>query len=177
MSITDPSPVIRTPRLTLRAPRRADAARIAVLVNDFDLARMTTHVPHPYAPIEAEAFLDRMAAMDQARSAAFVLDTEAEGLVGAVGLHPAGRLGPEIGYWVGRSYWGQGLATEAARAVLDWARDDWGRKVVVSGHFEDNPASGRVLQKAGFLYTGEVQTRHSTARGQVVRTRMMIWLA
>jgi RimJ/RimL family protein N-acetyltransferase len=62
-------------------------------------------------------------------------------------------------------------------AVLSWAREVWGRRAVVSGHFADNPASGRVLEKAGFLYTGEVQPRHSTARGEVAPTRMMVWLA
>ena len=67
--------------------------------------------------------------------------------------------------------------TEAARAAMAWAREQWGRRVVVSGHFADNPASGRVLEKAGFLYTGEVQPRHCHARGQTADTRMMIWLA
>jgi len=47
----------------------------------------------------------------------------------------------------------------------------------MSGHFADNPASGRVLEKAGFLYTGEVQSRRSTARGAAAPTRMMVWLA
>ena len=43
-------------------------------------------------------------------------------------------------------------------------------------HFEDNPASGRVLEKAGFLYTGEVRAEFSRARGGEARTRRMIWL-
>ncbi len=177
MSTLATSPVITTPRLRLRTPGRADNARLCGLINDFDIARMTTHVPHPYGPAEAEDFLERMQGLDRARSAVFAVETQDDGLVDVVGLHPAGRLGPEIGYWIGRPYWGRGLATEATAAVLGWARENWGQKVVVSGHFEDNPASGRVLVKAGFLYTGEVQARHSKARGQIARTRMMVWLA
>jgi len=55
---------------------------------------------------------------------------------------------------------------------------DWRRNVVVAGHFADNPASGQVLCKAGFLYTGDVERRASRSRGGAeVPTRMMVWLA
>jgi RimJ/RimL family protein N-acetyltransferase len=67
--------------------------------------------------------------------------------------------------------------SEAVAAVLAWAAPGWGRRLLTSGHFADNPASGRVLVKAGFLYTGEVGDRYSIARGETAATRMMIWLA
>ena len=60
---------------------------------------------------------------------------------------------------------------------MDWARRKWKKRAVVAGHFADNPASGRVLSKAGFLYTGEVKQRPSLARGEPAATRMMVWLA
>jgi RimJ/RimL family protein N-acetyltransferase len=82
-----------------------------------------------------------------------------------------------MGYWIGRPYWGRGFASEAAAGALAWAEQDWRRKLVVAGHFADNEASAQVLIKTGFLYTGEVQTRHSRARGAAVQTRMMVWLA
>ena len=87
----------------------------------------------------------------------------------------AGR--PEMGYWLGRPYWGQGYATEVAERALVWANRDWGRRYVMAGHFADNPASGQVLSKAGFLYTGEVRQLPSVARGGEVPARMMVWLA
>jgi len=170
-------PKISTPRLTLRAPAHRDAAAIAALADDIDIARMTTHLPHPYGLGDAEAFIQRMQLADLEREVAFVIEHGREGAVGVVGLHTTGQLGPEIGYWIGRPYWGQGIATEAASATLVWAKKDWGRRVVMSGHFADNPASGRVLEKAGFLYTGEVQPRRSAARGTIAPTRMMVWLA
>ena len=52
-----------------------------------------------------------------------------------------------------------------------------GRRALVAGHFSDNPASGRVLEKAGFLYTGEVRKGFSRARGTHADTRRMVWLA
>ena len=82
-----------------------------------------------------------------------------------------------MGYWLGRPYWGQGLATEAASAALVWAGEGWRRRYLMAGHFADNPASGQVLCKTGFLYTGEVVPRHSLARGEAAPTRMMVWLA
>ena len=172
-----PYPEIECEGLALRAPRLADAGRIADLANDFDVARMTTNLPYPYRQSDAEAFFARMEAADRAREAVFLIEDKASGPVGMIGFHVTGALGPEIGYWVGRPFWGRGVATRAARGALVWASQTWRRKVVVSGHFADNPASGRVLEKAGFLYTGEVQPRRSVARGAVAPTRMMVWLA
>ena len=170
-------PKISTPRLTLRAPAHKDAATIAALADDIDIARMTTHLPHPYSPGDAEAFIARMQLADLEREVAFVIEHGRMGAVGVLGLHPTSPFGPEIGYWIGRPFWGQGFATEAASAALVWAKKAWGRRVVTSGHFTDNPASGRVLEKAGFLYTGEVQPRRSAARDAIAPTRMMVWLA
>jgi RimJ/RimL family protein N-acetyltransferase len=170
-------PTISTPRLTLRAPEHPDAGVIASLADDLDVARITTRLPHPYGRADAEAFIAQMRECDLAREVAFVIEDAQAGVVGMIGLHPGGQFGPEIGYWLGRPYWGRGIATEAALAALVWAKDDWGRRVVMSGHFADNPASGRVLEKAGFLYTGEIQPRRSTARAAVAPTRMMVWLA
>ena len=74
-------------------------------------------------------------------------------------------------------YWGRGYATEALQGALSWARSRWRKRALVAGHFVDNPASGRVLEKAGFLYTGEVRPGLSRARGGPVETRRMVWLA
>jgi RimJ/RimL family protein N-acetyltransferase len=62
-------------------------------------------------------------------------------------------------------------------AALAWAREGWARRVLTSGHFADNASSGRVLTKADFLYTGEVEHRFSIARREEAPTRMMVWLA
>ena len=168
---------VRLDGLSLRAPCAADAGRIADLANDYEIAKMTTNLPYPYRRQDAEAFFARMEAADRAREAVFVIEDAAAGPVGLIGFHVNGTLGPEIGYWIGRPFWGRGLATRAAGAALTWAAQTWRRKVVVSGHFADNPASGRVLEKAGFLYTGEIQPRRSVARGAIAPTRMMVWLA
>jgi len=172
----DVSPIVRTERLRLRRPRPTDAARVARLADDLDVARMTATMPHPYGIDDARAFLERADRADPVRHAEFALERDGE-LVGMLGFHPmeAGRC--ELGYWLGRPYWGQGYATEAVRAALRWAKVEWGRRFVMARHFSDNPASGEVLCKAGFLYTGEVTLTFSRARGEAAASRTMVWLA
>ena len=177
MSFLEKEAVIETPRLVLRPPEMSDAQRITDLAGDYDVARMTTRMPHPYQLSDAEGFLARCAFNDPDKEHVFAIATEEDGLVGMIGLHTQGGLGPEIGYWLGKPWWGRGYATEAAQAALNFARNDWRRKLLVSGHFADNPASGGVLTKAGFLYTGVIEDRFSVSRGEPVPTRMMVWLA
>jgi RimJ/RimL family protein N-acetyltransferase len=177
MCVIEIRPNIETRRLVLRAPEACDAQRLAELADDWDVARMTTRMPHPYSARDAESFLAAVHAQDPRRDNTFLIEHEGAGPVGMIGLFHDGRPYPELGYWIGRPFWGRGFASEAAEGALNWARRRWNKRAVIAGHFADNPASGRVLEKTGFLYTGEVARKHSRARGGVVETRMMVWLA
>ena len=172
-----PSPVLQTARLRLRPTRRNDAPRIVRQHGDPGVVRMTGSMPLPYGLADAEALLSHASENDPSREALFAIDHPQAGLIGTIGLshNPEGRA--ELGYWLGRPYWGQGYATEAACATLGYAADVWGRRQIAAGHHADNDASGWVLVKAGFLYTGVVQRTYSRARAGDVPTRMMIWLA
>ena len=170
------NPVLETARLKLRAPAREHVRRIATFAGDIDVARMTSRMPHPYSCAEANAWLDRVETYDPAKERVFAVEAKDEGLVGVLGFHPTPQ-GVEIGYWYGKPYWGRGFATEAAEAALVWARDGWKRRYVFARHFADNPASGAVLEKAGFLYTGERLVQESLARGEAAEVRTMVWLA
>lgn len=177
MCVIEPSPVVETRRLVLRSPQAQDVTRLAALANDRDIARMTLRMPHPYSVDDAEGFVLSVAGQDPARSRTFLIEHEDHGPVGVLGIFEDGDVAPEVGYWIGRPYWGRGYATEALEAGLIWASRKWKRRALVAGHFSDNPASGRVLEKAGFLYTGEVRNGFSRARGQDAHTRRMVWLA
>jgi RimJ/RimL family protein N-acetyltransferase len=168
---------ITTPRLTLRPPQERDVPALARMASDYAIASMTTRMPHPYAEEDARQFVALTSRQDRARENTFVVEAADQGLVGALGFHRPLEGALEMGYWIGRPFWDRGYATEAARGALQWAAEVWRRKVIVAGHFADNPASANVLIKAGFLYTGEVQRRHSRARGAIAPTRMMVWLA
>lgn len=149
---------IQTRRLALRRYEEADAARVAYLAGDYDVARMCGRIPHPYPIAAAYAFFDMLARSGEAgKEHAFAVTLPIDGVIGACGLSRIGEPGSatwELGYWYGMPYWGLGYASEAARALMDWGRDQLGAKVFVAGHFADNPASGNVLRKLGFVQTG-----------------------
>lgn len=171
------TPTLATERLLLRGPVRQDADRIAELANDFTVSSMTTRIPFPYRLSDAEVFIDHALGADWDREPTFAIEHRSFGVVGMIGFRTTANGRPEIGYWLGRPFWNRGYATEACRAALDWARRDWRKRLVVAGHFADNPASGQVLCKAGFLYTGDVELRQSAAREAPCPTRLMVWLA
>ena len=112
---------LETRRLWLRWPHPADAAAIAALAADWRVARHTAHIPSPYTLADAENFV-RAARERNARGATFetvaTLKSGSRDLVGGFGALPA-RGGLEIGYWLGRPYWGQGLAGEAVLALTE----------------------------------------------------------
>jgi RimJ/RimL family protein N-acetyltransferase len=175
MCAVETTPAVGTSRLVLRSPVKGDAAELCQLANDLSVAGNLGSMPYPYRPADADEFLARD--RDWRRAPDFVVEHKQFGFIGMVGFaqNEPGRT--EVGYWLGRPFWGRGYATEAVKGALKWAKYEWGRKVVWAGHFADNRASGAVLVKAGFLYTGEVVFRHCRARGEPVATRMMVWLA
>lgn len=177
MCVTETTPRIETRRLTLRAPRMDDATRLAELCNDFDISRMTSRMPWPYALEDAEGFIAHSAIADPAADRSFVIEHDDEGIVGVLGFDSEPGEPLEVGYWIGRDYWSRGIAGEALIGAMDWAARSWKKRTIAAGHFIDNPASGRVLCRAGFLYTGRVETRPSRARREAALLRWMVWLA
>ena len=155
---------IRSERLFLRPGWPEDWEELLTVINDEAVVRNLARAPWPYTMADAMEFAARP--QERLLPHFFVTLPSASGakLIGSIGL---GRLGEdvELGYWIGRDWWGQGFASEAVRAVLPLARA-LGHKRVVAGHFADNPASGRVLAKAGFRPTGQRTLRYSEGRGE-----------
>ena len=153
---------IRSERLFLRPGWPEDWQDIQHQIGAEAIVRNLAHVPWPYRAEDAQAF----AALPQdPRTPHFVVTLPgARGaqLVGGIGLQQ-GADGIELGYWIARPSWNKGFATEAARALLRLA-ETLGHTRVAAHHFVDNPASARVLEKAGFKPTGQVALRTSVAR-------------
>ena len=145
-------PVLATERLILRAPCFEDARTIAALANDRRIAENTLRIPHPYGLADAQSFITAANASDG--EIVFLIATRGGTVIGGCGIARFGEESPEIGYWLGVPFWGQGYATEAARAVIDHAFDDLGYDAVAGGARVSNPASRRVLEKCGFQWTG-----------------------
>jgi RimJ/RimL family protein N-acetyltransferase len=161
---------VRTDRLLLRPGWIEDAAEVQrAISSDPAIARNTARVPWPYTLADAKAYLSMAKDANAPTCLVFARTSGQPKLVGCVGIHPDER-GHELGYWIARPYWGMGFATEAADALLRSARESLKLECIHSGHFADNPASGRVLRKLGFRPTGQVVKRHSVARGTDVDT-------
>ena len=142
---------LSTRRLRLRPAVLADAPAIARYANDRQIAEMTSRIPHPYTLGNAEAFLsgvedELILALTRRADGAFL------GLSSLQALDEDGAV--ELGYWIGRPFWGQGFATEAAQAVIDHAFATLGMAVVEVRCRVVNGASRRVIRKCGFAYCG-----------------------
>ena len=162
---------IETARLKLRRLRMSDAQRIAQFCDDPAVGRNLAMTPLPYLGVAAEGWiLITQARAPLGRDFVYAVDLPGDGLIGAVGAHRRSGDSFEFGYWFGRPYWGQGFATEAAGAFVSEAHK---LGVLEAGHFVDNPASGRVLSKVGFAYTGETKPMFSLGRGETVACKRM----
>ena len=160
----------RSERLFLRPAFPEDAREIYEGICDAGVVQMLARPPWPYRPADAVEFCTRETDPQSPRFVITLPGGKGSPVIGAVGLH-RDKDGLELGYWIARDHWGQGYATEAARGALEVARA-LGHGRVLSGHFVDNPASGRVLRKLGFRETGEVRPTECRARGgEMVLTR------
>jgi RimJ/RimL family protein N-acetyltransferase len=155
----------RTQRLLLRPGWKEDAPALASAIGDIAVVGKLARAPWPYGLEDAEAFLSR----DNGLLPNFLIFSRTHGaprLVGGIALDQ-NEEGVELGYWIARPYWGLGFATEAGAAVIDIADRSLRLPQLVAGHFVDNPASGKVLEKLGFRPTGVVRQRACRARDSV----------
>jgi RimJ/RimL family protein N-acetyltransferase len=155
----------RTERLTLRPGWMEDAPALARAIGQWDVCSKLAQVPWPYALGDAQAFLAMQRDSDRPTLLVHLHEGGAVRLIGGIGIHSDADGNDELGYWLVPDAWGRGYATEAGRAVIRMARESLRLRRLVSGHFIDNPASGRVLRKLGFRPTGRIVPRHSRARG------------
>jgi len=155
----------RSQRLFLRPAFPEDCGAIRAGVGEEAIVRNLARAPWPYTREDARAF----AAIPQnPQLPHFLVTLPGVGVIGAAGMgEHEGE--PEIGYWIARAHWGRGYATEAAGAVLHVARM-LGHRRVVAGHFVDNPASGKVLRRLGFVPTDRIVERFSAGRGHAVQS-------
>ncbi len=162
------SAFLESERLLLRRPERRDIPAIVPLANDFDVAKNLATMPHPYTAADGEAFLARVnEKRDNHTGFVFAITRKPDSVyMGSIGLHRKDD-GYELGYWLGKPYWSQGYATEAARRLIVFAFDDLNAEMVWAGWFHDNPRSGNVLAKLGCVPRGFTR-RPCLARGMEI---------
>ena len=154
----------RSERLFLRPAFPEDSRAVYDAICDAGIVSMLATPPWPYRIEDAEQFCARPAEDGEAR---FLVTLPSDGgrVIGCIGFGSRDQKGePELGYWIARDFWGRGYATEAGRGACEVARS-LGHDRLVASHYLDNPASGRVLRKIGFVETGEIRSVRCRARG------------
>lgn len=148
---------IETRRLWLRWPRATDAAAVARLAGEKQVAGMTARVPHPYLHADGEQYvIDSRQTNTDGKGLRFVITPVArpDQPIGSIGVEARAGCEAEFGYWLGLPHWGKGLATEAAQALIDTVFAITAIKVLTASVHPINTASRRVLEKCGFAFSG-----------------------
>jgi RimJ/RimL family protein N-acetyltransferase len=158
---------LKLARSTLRPWRVGDEASLVENANNRRVWRNLSRLPHPYTRQDAEAWITRASAHVPVVDFAIVVDGAAVGGIGIELGRDVFLRSAEVGYWLGEPYWGRGIATEALRAVTEYAFGTFDLCRLQAGVFEWNPASMRVLEKAG--YTLEARHRKNVTKdGQTI---------
>lgn len=152
-----PPKEIETSRLLLRQMIPADAKEIQRLAGAFEIYKTTLNMPHPYMDGMAEIFIDscQQKFKEDILYAYAITDKITGQLYGCISLTNEARdRKGEIGYWIGKSYWNLGFASESLAAILKMAfvRSSFNR--VFAKYMMNNPASGRVMEKCGMKLEG-----------------------
>ena len=152
-------------RVILRRLRMSDADAITEYCKDLMLSRYTQNIPYPYKKKDAVWFVNHCA-KEWKNKTGFVYAIEFQKKpIGVISLYPRGSDSAEMGYWVGRPYWGQGVTTEAAKLVLKEGFNLLKLHKIYATHHPKNPASGKVMQKIGMKYEGLLR-EHVKAKGK-----------
>jgi ribosomal-protein-alanine N-acetyltransferase len=113
--------------------------------------------PHPYTRADATAWIAQASHQEPATQFAIASATEAAGAIGFLLQEDVYRRSAEIGYWLGEPFWGQGITTRAVRALTRYAFGHFDLVRLYATVFEWNPASARVLEKAGYTLEGRLR--------------------
>jgi len=160
--------ILQTERLTLRPWAEQDVDTLAEIANDREIWRNVRDTfPHPYTREAAKGWVKFCQSANEPHP--FAIEFQGR-LIGGIGLHPfddVHRHSAELGYWLAKSHWGQGIATEAVRKIVEYGFQNLNLERIQAGIYDWNDASGRVLLKAGFECEGRMR-HHAFKDGQFV---------
>ena len=148
----------------LRPLEEGDEESLALRINNEKISRNAFLIPHPYTLDDAKARVAKCLADPECTHFAIV---DESGVIGGIGLKRAEpgfqdvqKHVAEIGYWLAEEYWGRGIATEAVMALTRWGFEELSLRRIFAAVFARNPASTRVLEKAGYEFEGRERARY-----------------
>jgi RimJ/RimL family protein N-acetyltransferase len=153
---------------TIRPWRLDDAESLAKHANNRKVwLGLRDLFPHPYTLDDAREFLKKKIVEQPATVFCVEIDGAA---VGGIGIHRGQDVHQHtatLGYWLGEAFWGHGIMTEAVNAVSDFCFDNLPLRRISAEVFSNNPASARVLEKAGFTFEGRLKN-HVFKNGELL---------
>lgn len=162
----NPQPTLETSRLILRPLRQDDTVNILLLGGDREVAS-TTQLPHPYTEANAKEFVEKQARVykdgecvnfaicAKDKVSADGIDSEPNKLMGVIGLYlNLVNKRAELGYWLGKPFWGKGITFESAKAVVEYGFTELKLNRIYANHVTRNVASGRIMKKLGMRFEG-----------------------
>lgn len=165
------TPVLISQRLLLRPFEHEDAPALAALLNDPGVAMGICSAPLPFTQLHASARILMIRAREMAgKDFVWAIEDLDGNIIGNLGLSETTIGTMRLGYAYAADQWGKGYASEALLAVMDWASRHLTASEIRAEVFLDNPASARVLAKAGFTEIGN-SARYSLARNAREATR------
>ena len=161
----------------IRSLREEDAASLAQYANNRRIWRNLRDLfPHPYSVADAQQFIARIHSQPRETVFAIEVDSQAVGSIGVRLKEDIERVTGELGYWLGEPFWGRGLMTGAVRAFTEYALRAFDLQRLEAWVYEWNPASARVLEKAGYTLEGTLR-RSAIKDGQVIDRHLYARLA
>ena len=153
---------LETDRLVLRPVVPSDCDDLVALINDYDVSKWLTRVKYPYTRSDFNEFL--------------TYAQEKPVWIIEYGGSPSGCIGldGELGYWLGQSFWGNGIVPEAAHAILSQHFKNPRAHVIYFSYFLGNEKSPAILARLGFSPMGATTQRQSLAQGQSVEAQPMV---
>lgn len=143
-------PVLQTERLILSQLEEKDIPFIVELLQHRIFSDLTSNIPYPYVENDARSWVKMSKeAFENNAGYTFAIRNKEGQIMGAIGLHDREDDKAELGYWIGIPYWNKGYVTEAAKGIIDFGFDELKLNKIFATHFLHNPASGRIMEKAG----------------------------
>ena len=152
---------LETERLILRMPTMGDVPRIHEYCSDYDIARNTLTMPYPYPESAAIEFVEFLTQNDDPYNCVFAIELKGDALIGLCGIHGVEKYHhAELGYWIGKPHWNNGYASEAVHRLVQFGFEVLNLNRIYARHWVKNPASRRVMEKAGMVYEGTMRQHY-----------------
>jgi RimJ/RimL family protein N-acetyltransferase len=146
---------IRTERLLIKTPEIDDKFELTQLINDKNVIKWLSEIPFPYTIGHAEEFIERSQEEVLKQESYNFMIFQDRKMLGGIGLRDFNKNSCELGYWLGKKYWGNGFASEAVNGILDFGFDQLNLEEIYAAYKITNEGSKRVLEKCGFEFFRE----------------------